>query len=123
MTMSTAARRLSLGQYGERLAEHTLVGRGMTLLERNWRCAFGEIDLVLRDGDTLVVCEVKTRSSTAYGHPFEAVTEEKADRLRQLAARWVEAHGVRPKGVRIDLVGVVLQARGPGLVEHVRGIG
>jgi putative endonuclease len=70
-----------------------------------------------------VICEVKTRSSTAFGHPLEAVTEEKADRLRELAVRWVEAHGVHPGGIRIDLFGVLLLAKGPAAVEHVRGIG
>jgi putative endonuclease len=95
----------------------------MVLLDRNWRCDAGEIDLVLREGEVLVVCEVKTRSSTDYGHPLEAVTEVKADRLRELAARWVEAHGVRPAGVRIDLVGVLMQPRGRPVVDHVRGIG
>ena len=95
----------------------------MVLLDRNWRCDAGEIDLVLREGDVLVVCEVKTRSSTAFGHPLEAVDEAKADRLRELAVRWVAAHDVRRDGVRIDLVGVLMQRRGRPVVEHVRGIG
>jgi putative endonuclease len=120
---ATAARQRALGEYGERLAERHLVAQGMVVLDRNWRCQVGEIDLVLRDGRVLVVCEVKTRSSTAFGHPLEAVTEAKADRLRELAVRWVEAHGVRPEGVRIDLVGVLMQPRGRPVLEHVRGIG
>jgi putative endonuclease len=95
----------------------------MVLLDRNWRCDLGEIDLVLRDGRVLVVCEVKTRTSTAFGHPLEAVTEAKADRLRDLSVRWVAEHGVRPDGVRIDLVGVLMQPRGRPVLEHVRGIG
>ena len=95
----------------------------MVLLDRNWRCDLGEIDLVLRDGRVLVVCEVKTRTSTAFGHPLEAVTEAKADRLRDLSVRWVAEHVVRPDGVRIDLVGVLMQPRGRPVLEHVRGIG
>jgi len=112
-----------LGERGETIAARHLVGRGMVLLDRNWRCDAGEIDLVLRDGDVLVVCEVKTRSSTAFGHPLEAVDGAKADRLRELAVRWVAAHDVRPEGVRIDLVGVLMQRRGGPVLEHVRGIG
>ena len=60
-----------------------------------------EIDLVLRDGAVLVICEVKTRTSTRYGDPLEAVTEQKAARLRRLAARWLAGHDLRPSEVRI----------------------
>ncbi len=124
MTSTTdAPRRLALGRYGERVAARHLTEQGMMVLDRNWRCDAGEIDLVLRDGDVLVVCEVKTRSSTAFGHPLEAVTEPKADRLRELAVRWMAAHGVRPEGVRIDLVAVLMRRRGRPVLEHVRGIG
>ena len=70
---TTAAIKQALGAYGETLAARHLVGQGMVLLDRNWRCEAGEIDLVLRDGDVLVVCEVKTRSSLRYGTPHEAV--------------------------------------------------
>ncbi|MGI8766765.1 MAG: YraN family protein [Gemmatimonadaceae bacterium] len=119
---ATAKARQALGQYGEQVAARHLVAHGMVVLDRNWRCELGEIDLVLRDGDVLVVCEVKARTSTAFGHPLEAVTEAKADRLRQLAVRWVEAHDLHPPGVRIDLVGVLLGAKGPAVLEHVRGI-
>jgi putative endonuclease len=93
----------------------------MVVLDRNWRCEVGEIDIVARDGDTLVVCEVKTRSGTGYGSPLEAVTEAKARRLRALAARWLADRRVRPRGVRIDVVGVLLPRHGPVVVEHVRG--
>jgi putative endonuclease len=122
-TDAPAGARNALGRYGERVAARHLTELGMVLLDRNWRCDTGEIDLVLRDGDVLVVCEVKTRTSTAFGHPLEAVTEAKADRLRELAVRWVAAHEVRPEGVRIDLVGVLMQRRGRAVLEHVRGIG
>ena len=96
--MSSGQRNSSLGAYGERVAVQRLVGQGMVLVDRNWRCDLGEVDLVLRDGAVLVFCEVKTRSSAAYGHPLEAVTPVKGERLRQLAARWVEEHGVDPTG-------------------------
>ena len=121
--MTGRPRSSNLGAYGERLAARRLVGEGMVLVDRNWRCDLGEIDLVLRDGDVLVVCEVKTRSSAARGHPLEAVGPAKGERLRQLAVRWVEEHGAPPGGVRIDLVGVLLAERGAAEVEHVRGVG
>jgi putative endonuclease len=119
---SPAGARLALGEYGERLAARHLTGQGLVVLDRNWRCEAGEIDLVLRDGDVLVVCEVKTRTSDACGSPHEAVTPEKVERLTRLAARWAEAHGVHPPDTRIDLVAVHRPRRGPSTVEHVRGL-
>ncbi|MGN6780417.1 MAG: YraN family protein [Marmoricola sp.] len=121
--MTTAARNRSLGRYGEDVAARWLVDAGMVVIDRNWRCGEGEIDLVLREGSTLVVCEVKTRTDERHGHPLEAVGAVKADRLRRLAVRWLEAHDVRPRDIRVDLVGVLLQLRGASSVEHVRGIG
>jgi putative endonuclease len=121
--MSTGARNKSLGGYGERLAAQRLVADGMVLVDRNWRCDQGELDLVLRDGEVLVFCEVKTRSSSAYGHPLEAVRPDKGMRLRRLAGRWLEEHDVHPREIRVDLVGVLLSARGAAEVEHVRGVG
>ncbi len=118
-----STRNRSLGAFGEAYAARHLVEHGMVLLDRNWRCDAGEIDLVLRDGRVLVVCEVKTRSSAAYGSPLEAVTEQKAARLRRLAARWLAEHAVRPDEVRIDLVGVLVPRRGGPQLDHVRGVG
>ena len=120
---SGAVRRQALGRFGETYAARHLVARGMVLLDRNWRCEAGEIDLVLREGRVLVVCEVKTRSSTAFGAPVAAVSEQKAERLRRLADRWLEEHGLRPPEVRLDLVGVLVPRTGRPQVEHVRGVG
>jgi putative endonuclease len=120
---STARQRRGLGAYGEGLAARHLTEQGMVLLDRNWRCELGEIDLVLRDGRALVVCEVKTRSSLAFGSPLEGVTEQKAARLRRLAARWLADHAVHPPEVRIDLVGVLVPATGGVTLDHVRGVG
>ncbi|MFD4609226.1 YraN family protein [Streptomyces sp. NPDC088337] len=115
--------RSALGRYGEGLAARRLTQTGMTVLERNWRCGrTGEIDIVARDGDVLVVCEVKTRREGLFEHPMAAVTPGKAERLRGLAERWIQSHGgAPPGGVRIDLVGVLLPRRGAPVVEHVRG--
>ncbi|MFI1763398.1 YraN family protein [Streptomyces sp. NPDC020800] len=116
--------RSGLGRYGEGLAARRLTEAGMTILERNWRCGrSGEIDIVARDGNTLVVCEVKTRRGGAFQHPMAAVTAEKARRLLSLAERWIQTHGgAPPGGVRIDLVGVLLPRRGAPAVEHARGV-
>jgi putative endonuclease len=112
----------AVGAYGERVAADHLVAAGMVVLDRNWRCAAGEIDIVARDGDTLVFCEVKTRTGTGFGSPLEAVTPRKAARLRRLAAAWTREHGLHPPDIRIDLVGVLRPRRGAAQVEHVRGV-
>lgn len=116
-------RNQAVGAYGERVAERYLGELGMAVLERNWRCSEGELDLVLRDGDVLVACEVKTRSSDAYGSPHEAVADEKLSRLQRLAERWAaERLGATPPAIRIDLVAVRASGRGAAHVEHVRGL-
>jgi putative endonuclease len=110
-----------LGQRGERIAERHLVALGMTVLDRNWRCPQGEIDLVLRDGDETVFVEVKTRTSDAYGHPLEAITVPKLARLRRLAAAWCAAHPGTGR-IRVDAVAVVAPRRAPATVEHLAGV-
>jgi putative endonuclease len=99
--------RQRIGARGELLASVWYVARGYEVLDRNWRCSAGEIDLVLRKGPTLVVCEVKTRSSVLYGSPAEAVTGAKRARLRRLAARWLMDHDVHAPNVRFDMAAVL----------------
>ncbi|MFS3128721.1 YraN family protein [Nocardioides sp. Bht2] len=113
----------ALGAYGEALAARHLVAAGMVLLDHNWSCELGELDLILRDGDVLVFCEVKTRRSTSHGSPLEAVHAQKAARMRRLAARWIAAHDVHAADVRLDLVGVLAPYRGAAQIEHVAGVG
>lgn len=112
----------ALGQYGEDLAARVLAEAGLVVLERNWRCEAGEIDIVAREGDVVVVCEVKTRTSTAYGPPSHAVTPHKAARLRRLALRWLDEHPVRPAQIRIDVVGILRPPHGSAVIEHLRGV-
>jgi putative endonuclease len=121
--MTTSASRQALGAYGEDVAARYLVQAGMVLLDRNWRCPEGEIDLVLRDGAVLVVCEVKTRTSYLCGRPHEAITDTKLDRLRRLGQAWQRAHGVSADDTRVDLVAVLRPPRGQAVVDHVRGVG
>jgi putative endonuclease len=112
----------ALGRYGEDLAARHLIQSGFIVLERNWRCDQGEIDIVAREGDVLVVCEVKTRSSLRHGSPFEAVTERKLHRLERLGMRWMKERGVRPRSMRVDVVSVLRPATGRSVLEHVRGL-
>ena len=86
------------------------------MVARNWRCRDGELDLIVAQGRTVVVCEVKTRSSLAYGHPAEAVTPAKQQRIRRLARRWLAEADlpVRPDRVRFDVAAVL-----PGRVDVI----
>lgn len=118
---TTAQSRRALGAYGEDVALRHLTQQGLVLVERNWRCPEGEVDLLMRDGGVLVVCEVKTRSGEGFGSPQEAVTPAKLDRLKRLGERWAHEHGVDPEGIRIDVVAVRRPRRGPAIVEHVPG--
>jgi putative endonuclease len=111
-----------LGRYGEDVAARYLAGAGLVVLARNWRCTEGEIDIVARQGDVLVICEVKTRRSTAHGTPVEAVTPRKADRLRVLAQRWLAAHSARPRAVRFDVIAVLAQGPGAANIDHRVGV-
>ena len=113
----------SLGRRGEQAAVEYLERAGLRILDRNWRCAEGEIDIVAAERQVLVICEVKTRSSTQYGSPLEAITRGKRTRLRRLAVRWLVAHGVLFDEVRIDVIGLVRDESGRYRIEHVRGVG
>ena len=90
------------------------------MLARNWRCRTGEIDIIARDPDgVMVVCEVKTRRGLGYGDPLESITYAKVRRLRELAMEWVRSQEERVGPVRLDAVGVLVDARGLSSVRHV----
>jgi putative endonuclease len=112
-----------LGRQGEQLAADYLKNAGLEILQRNWRCSQGEIDIVAADGRALVICEVKTRSDVRFGTPLEAITRRKAWRLRRLAAMWLVTQDVMFDEIRIDVVGVLRTAPGQFSIEHVRGVG
>lgn len=124
MTTSTNAR-ADLAREGELLAARHLTGLGMVVLARNWRCREGEIDLVLRDGGCLVICEVKTRRGLGHGDPLEAISAVKVRRLRRLAgaflAQWEGRGGFDL--VRLDAVGILWPAGGRPQLRHVRAVG
>jgi putative endonuclease len=112
-----------LGADGEQAAVDYLTGCGFRILDRNWRCAGGELDIVAVERHVFVVCEVKTRSGAGYGTPLEAVGHAKRRRLRHLAIAWLTAHGIRFEQIRVDVVGLVRTGTGGFTIEHIRGVG
>jgi putative endonuclease len=109
-------RNAALGNFGERLAAAHYRAHGYAVLQRNWRCEGGEIDMVCARGTLLVICEVKARTGSAHGHPLEAVTLAKQRRLRKLATRYLHQQGNRWAEVRFDVVGIL-----DGKLEVVEG--
>ena len=119
--------RQQVGRQGEDLACAELMRQGMEVVDRNWRCALGEIDIVAaergEDGVTLVFCEVKCRTGLGFGHPLEAITFAKMSTLRQLAAYWLRQHRVTVSHIRLDAIGVVLMPGQQPSLTHVRAVG
>lgn len=112
----------ALGRYGEALAARFLTQHGWSLLARNWRCPAGELDIVAERDGVIAVCEVKTRRSLRFGSPLEAVTPEKAQRLRRLAAQWLATSGTARRGVRIDVISVLVDDLGGTTLQHIEGV-
>ncbi len=96
-----------LGARGEAAAASWYEANGYEVVDRNWRCREGEIDLVVRNGRVFVFCEVKSRTSIRFGAPAEAITRDKQARLRRLAARWLEDSPVRAMEIRFDVAAVL----------------
>ncbi|NRQ40657.1 YraN family protein [Nonomuraea sp. NN258] len=114
------AARNDLGRHGEQLAVTYLEAEGMKIIERNWRCRYGEIDVIAEDGPTLVVVEVKTRSGRSHGTALESVRPAKLARLRMLAAKWLAAQPRTFERVRVDVIALERFA-GDYSLRHVRG--
>jgi putative endonuclease len=110
-----------LGNYGEDRAAEYLADRGYEIIERNWRTGAGEIDLVTREAECLVFIEVKTRSGSGFGHPFEAITPNKVARMRRLAAQWAVARQVPAIKVRLDAIAVLVSG-GRVHIEHLKDV-
>jgi putative endonuclease len=114
--------RQELGRDGEEAAAGYLAQRGMQVVARNWRCRYGEIDIIALDGAALVFCEVKTRRGTGFGVPLAAITTSKLARMRRLAVLWLEEHGGHRGPIRIDAVGLLRRPDGHFEVDYVRGV-
>lgn len=117
---SAATDNQRIGRVGEQLAAAHLLRNGWHIVDRNWRCRAGEIDIVATEHGQLVVCEVKTRLSDRAGTPVESVTPRKARRLRGLALEWLAQRGGH-EPVRVDIIGVSLARDGTPTLLHVRG--
>jgi putative endonuclease len=102
----TLARR-ALGISGEDAAAAWYEANGYEVVARNWTCRDGELDLVVRRRRVIVFCEVKTRSTNLFGSPAEAVNHTKRQKLRVLAAKWLDDSPVRPREIRFDVVSVI----------------
>ena len=109
--------RAEVGRVGEDAALAAYERLGFRVVGRNWRCRAGELDLVVERDQLLVFCEVKTRSGTAFGGGYEAVTWGKQRKLRQLAELFVAAYRPTHAGIRFDVASVALDRRGPPLVQ------
>lgn len=116
-----------LGSRGEGLAVEHLTAAGLVVLDRNWRCRHGELDIVALDGQgadaTLVFCEVKLRTGTGFGTPLEAITASKVRRLRVLAGAWLSAHPAHAVRIRLDAIGILDRPGQRPEITHLRGIG
>jgi putative endonuclease len=116
--------RIEIGALGEQLAVEHLHGLGLRIVARNWRCRYGELDVIAAEGaDTLVFVEVKTRTGDGFGGVAEAVTPQKVRRIRRLAGLWLAGQESGWSQIRIDVIGVRLGHRRTPEVTHVRGVG
>jgi putative endonuclease len=114
--------RRALGAAGERLAAAYLTRAGYRIVERNWRCAFGELDLVASLGATLVFVEVRTRRGPTFGSPEESLTPRKRARLARLADAYLATLAEAPATWRIDFVAVDLDAHGRPHLRHLPSV-
>jgi putative endonuclease len=107
------------GAFGEEVTAQYLLARGDEILDRNWRIREGEIDLISLSADgSFHFIEVKTRSSLAFGHPFEAINREKAHRMQRLAMGWLATHGCLGCEYTIDAVAILIAADGSHTLEY-----
>jgi putative endonuclease len=125
MTTQKTMTRVQLGAMGEALAVDHLTRMGLRILHRNWRCRYGELDVIASDeaARTAVFVEVKTRTGDGYGGLAYAVTERKVRRLRRLAGLWLAGQDERWAAVRIDMIGVRVGRRRTPEITHLQGIG
>jgi len=121
----TPMTRAELGALGEQLAVEHLEALGLVVLARNWRCRYGELDVVAADlsARTVVFVEVKTRASDRFGGLAQAVTPEKVRRLRRLAALWLAQQDTRWAAIRIDVIGVRVGRRRTPEITHLEAVG
>ncbi len=111
--------RNELGAYGETAAESELLKRGYQIIERDYRCKLGEIDIVARDAGEIVIVEVKTRSSRSHGDPQDSVTRRKASKLIALGMNYLAERQISDAQWRIDVVAVLVETTGPPTIDVI----
>ena len=111
-----------LGRMGEEFAACYLVEKGYTILDRNWRCERGEIDIIARHRGEVVFIEVKTRSGLKFGHPFEAITSAKLARMNRLAYAWCAEVSDRVPRIRVDVIAVIAPQGSEPQLEHLERV-
>lgn len=116
--------RNDIGALGEQVAVEHLQSLGLRILARNWRCRYGELDVIAAEGEhTVVFVEVKTRTGDAFGGVEQAVTPTKVRRIRRLAGLWLAGQNTGWANVRIDVLGVRIGRRRTPEVLHLKGVG
>ncbi len=111
------------GAFGEEVVSQYLIQRNAQIIERNWRIREGEIDIIaLYPSGIFAFIEVKTRSSVAFGHPFEAINAQKAHRMQRLALGWLATHGCFGCNYQIDVAGVLIANDGSHTIEYRAGV-
>lgn len=122
-TNPASAEHLRTGQRGEALARRYLVeDKNLEILDANWRCPEGELDLVCTDGRQLIICEVKTRTSTRYGTPGEAVDHAKSNRIRRLTRAWLKQFDIKYAQTRYDIVAILWPPGETPQITHLEGV-
>ena len=110
----------SVGNHGEELAATFLLRSGLKIIERNFRCKGGEVDIVAKDGSTFVFIEVKTSKSLAYGVPQLAVTPFKQRQISKAALTWLARHHLHDPPARFDVIAIVLDKNYSHQLEHIK---
>lgn len=113
---------IELGKLGEDIATVYLKDLGYEILIRNWRFNRVELDIVARIDSTLIFCEVKTRRSTSYGNPSDAITPLKLQHIRTAALHWLSNNPSRHQGIRFDAISVIYSGGKPTTINHIKGI-
>jgi putative endonuclease len=125
MTSHRTWTRAELGAFGEQLAAEHLTAQGLAIVARNWRCRYGELDIIAADNDsrTAVFVEVKTRTGDGFGGVEYAVPPQKVRRLRRLTSLWLAGQDVRWAAIRIDVIGIRVGRTRTPEITHIQGVG
>lgn len=110
-----------LGRVGENVGARFLTSRGYTILQRNWRCEAGEVDIIVQDENYLVFVEVKTRRSNELGFPAEAVTPERRLRYEKIASHYLRSFDLDSMPIRFDILAVEVSQNNRAYIRHYLG--